>query len=266
MTWILGASSILGHGLMVSDVRISFADGTEKDLLRKTYQIGPYLLAGFAGSVNIGMRLIGSLQNMIASAKAPDNTIWRPDFVAENWAPIARQVFNASAIKEREAGSQVLMVGISPNEDLGVPEFKRVYVTRFNWPDFIPEHLPKGMSVCHIGSGADVSHYREGIEGYCKLGDPNMVKAMLGGIAPWAMVVSATMGRLAADHPLPGIGSHVFVDAVAYGEFWAGTNDRTEVHPNGRRVEFAMPKVATNYPDFVDMCKNLGKAAALAKG
>jgi hypothetical protein len=50
---------------MVSDVRVSWNDGTEADLLRKAYRAGPFLLAGFAGSVNIGFQLIGSLQNFL---------------------------------------------------------------------------------------------------------------------------------------------------------------------------------------------------------
>lgn len=32
MTWVVGASSILGYGVMISDVRITFSDGTEKDM------------------------------------------------------------------------------------------------------------------------------------------------------------------------------------------------------------------------------------------
>jgi hypothetical protein len=47
----------LGYGVMISDVRITFADGTEVDLLRKAYRVGPFILAGFAGSAHVGMRL-----------------------------------------------------------------------------------------------------------------------------------------------------------------------------------------------------------------
>jgi hypothetical protein len=51
MTWVVGASSVTGHGLMASGVRISFGDGTEADLLRKSYRVGPYILAGVYGDV-----------------------------------------------------------------------------------------------------------------------------------------------------------------------------------------------------------------------
>jgi hypothetical protein len=42
---------------MVSDVRITFPDKTEADLLRKCYAVGPSILAGFSGSVRIGLKL-----------------------------------------------------------------------------------------------------------------------------------------------------------------------------------------------------------------
>lgn len=66
MTWVVGASSILGYGVMISDVRITFSDGTEKDMLRKVYPVGPWMLAGFAGSVRIGMTLIDNLKQSLS--------------------------------------------------------------------------------------------------------------------------------------------------------------------------------------------------------
>src|SRR5258707_2174952 len=93
MTWVVGASSLFGYGVMVSDVRVSWSDNTEADLLRKAYRVGPYLLAGFAGSVNVGFQLIDSLQKFLLP---PDNSVaaWKPDWVAEHWYPEAAQIFS----------------------------------------------------------------------------------------------------------------------------------------------------------------------------
>jgi len=48
MTWVVGGSSLFSYGVIVSDVRVSWDDGTEANLLRKAYRVGPYLLAGFS--------------------------------------------------------------------------------------------------------------------------------------------------------------------------------------------------------------------------
>jgi hypothetical protein len=54
MTWVIGASSIFDYGAMMSDVRVTFSNGRTLDLLQKAYPVGPYIVAGFAGSVRIG--------------------------------------------------------------------------------------------------------------------------------------------------------------------------------------------------------------------
>jgi ATP-dependent protease HslVU (ClpYQ) peptidase subunit len=53
------------YGAMMSDVRVTFSDGSERDLVQKAYSVGPYILAGFAGSVKIGFQLIESLARFL---------------------------------------------------------------------------------------------------------------------------------------------------------------------------------------------------------
>jgi hypothetical protein len=69
-------------------LRLNVVD--HQDLLRKAYRVGPYLLAGFAGSVNIGFQLIGDLQNFLLP---PDNSrsAWKPEWVAEHCTPRLRE-------------------------------------------------------------------------------------------------------------------------------------------------------------------------------
>lgn len=264
MTWVVGASSVTGHGLMASDVRITFGDGTELDLLRKSYRVGPYILAGFAGSVEIGLHLIGGLQEFLNVPDIPDNFAWQPDWVAQNWFPKAAKLFEAAPSAEQDCGSQILMVGVSPDENMGVPGFQRVYVTKLSWPDFTPQHMPKGLSVCHIGSGAGVEQYEAGIADFFKFGSSAMMAGMRGGPGGWAQMIGSSIGRIVSESPVPGISPHVFVDTVALGSFWSGTNDKNTYHPDGRKVEFRMPEVASTYADFVALCRKLGKAAGRA--
>lgn len=262
MTWVVGASSVLGYGLLISDVRITFGDGTEADLLRKSYPVAKYMLAGFAGSVEIGLRLVDSLQRLLHRPDIPEDVAWQPEWVADNWSPVAARLFAASPPSEQVSGSQIITVGVSPSEDMGVPEFKRVFLTKYNWPDFTPLHMEKGHTVCHIGSGAHVEDYEQGVAEFFKLGSLSMMSGLKGGPVGWSQMIASSVGRLVSNNPVPGVSPHVFIDTVALGAFWSGNNDQNIYPPDGSKIEFRMPEVATNYAEFVALCRKLGKAAA----
>jgi hypothetical protein len=40
MTWVIGASSIFDYGAMMSDVRVTFSDGRQHELVQKAYAVG----------------------------------------------------------------------------------------------------------------------------------------------------------------------------------------------------------------------------------
>ena len=262
MTWVIGGSSLLGYGVMVSDVRVSWDDdGTEADLLRKAYRVGPFLLAGFAGSVNIGFQLIDSLQGFLIPQDNSTSSAWKPEWVAEHWYPEAAQIFANASPEEQAAHSQLLIVGVSPDENLGVPEFPRVYLIKLEAPDFRPTYISKGMSVCHIGSGSDVATYEQAIAEFFDMGSPTL-QAATAGRAAWAQMLGNSVGRLVQDDPREGISPHVHIQVCSLGGFHAGDNNVTRVHPGGRRIEFRMPQVASTQAEFATLCKNIGKAAA----
>jgi hypothetical protein len=263
MTWVVGGSSLFGYGVMVSDVRVSWDDGTEADLLRKAYRVGPYLLAGFAGSVNIGFRLISDLQNFLLP---PDNSAsaWKPEWVAEHWHLKAARIFAQAPPEEQTVHSQLLIVGVSPNDHLGAPEFPRVCLIKLEAPDFRPTYLPQGLSVCHIGSGSDVAIYKETIAEFFQMSSPTL-QAATAGPAAWAQMLGNSIGRLVSDNPTDGISSHVHIQVCWLGGFLAGDNNVTRVHPGGKRVEFRMPHVASTQTEFVALCKSIGKADAPAR-
>jgi hypothetical protein len=262
MTWVVGGSSLFGYGVMVSDVRVTFADGTEADLLRKAYPVGPYLLAGFAGSVSIGFQLIGSLQNFLIP---PDNSdsAWRPEWVAEHWHLEAAKIFAGAPSEEQAGHSQLLIVGVSPSEHLGAPEFPRVYLVKLEAPDYKPTYFAKGMSVCHIGSGSEVVAYETAVADFFDTRSTTMHAAGAGPTG-WAQMLGDSMRRLVQDDPRKGISPHVNIQICTLGNFQTGDNSMTRVHPDGRRVEFRMPQVASTVVEFFMLCKKLGKAAIRA--
>lgn len=68
MTWVLGASSLFGYGVMLSDVQVSVGE-KRFDILQKAYPLSNYILGGFAGSVQIGFMFLQSLSNIFCSAQ-----------------------------------------------------------------------------------------------------------------------------------------------------------------------------------------------------
>ena len=57
MTWIVAMATPWNYCFGLSDVRVTLADGTERDCLQKIYPIANSLAMGFAGSVLIGMSM-----------------------------------------------------------------------------------------------------------------------------------------------------------------------------------------------------------------
>src|SRR5450759_2701557 len=97
MTWVVGATSVFGYGALYSDVQVTFADGSTRDLVQKAYPLGNFIAAGFAGSVRIGFKLLQSLAVFLV---LPDEALGShasdPIWVATQWAPIARSVFEGA--------------------------------------------------------------------------------------------------------------------------------------------------------------------------
>jgi hypothetical protein len=200
VTWVIGASSLFGYGVMLSDVRVRLADGTRADLVKKAYPVGQYLVAGFAGSVRIGFILLQSLRDFLQlPPEAVEGNAWHPQWVAENWAPKAKLLFDALSSNERQLGSQILLVGVSPNENLGAPEFPRVYIIRFANPDFRPGFMRRAFTVCHIGSGGSVDEYKRAFRSHFHL-RASSLRTEIAGPTGWASMLGQTVDIVAEEH------------------------------------------------------------------
>lgn len=267
MTWIVGASSILGYGVVISDVRITFDDGTEADLLRKAYRVGPFILAGFAGSVHIGMRLIGHLQHALDAPEIREGTgmAWQPEFVIDRWHSEAKKMFASMPEREKALGTEVIIVGVSPDQHMGVPEFPRVYIAKLRWPDFTPRYCPHGLSVCHVGCGSDVERYTSAIAEHFEFGASSM-QAEVGSLTGWSQMLGHSVAMLVKENPVPGIGRHVNIDTCRLGQFFSGNSDEKIHYPDGRVENVRMPPIASNWDEFVAMCsrRKMNAAGAVA--
>ena len=264
MTWAIGACNILGaYAALISDVQVTFSDGRTADLVRKAYPVGPYIVGAFAGSVYIGFALLQSISDYLRlPADAPPNSAWEPNVVAEHWAPIAREVFDAAPKDQQDLGAQFLLVGPHPTED-GIPTRAIPYLCKLSSPAFEPEITRNGNSAISIGSGADVTQYRNGIR---EVMDPKsgLLQAEMGPPGGWAQTLGYAVNRLLTLHPVSGISQHVHIHVALRGEFHFQNSDMKEYSKDGPVREIRMPRVAENYEQLLEMAEYLDSDAATA--
>jgi hypothetical protein len=265
MTWIVGASSLFGYGVMISDVRVTFANGRQEDLVRKAFPMAPCITAGFAGSVEIGFALLQDLAEALDPPDEVTNSAWDPKWVAEHWSPRARAVFQSARPEERAGHAHILMVGVSPDENLGDAAFPRVYVVRFVDPLFEPEILDAPLSVMQIGNGSEVPEYGEAIRSHFEWGSQLSLDANAAGSGAWAHIVSHTLAATVRDFPIDGISPHVHILLIERGRISESKNDEGIFPEDGSGpIEVKMPAVAQNYAEFIAMCRTFGADAACA--
>ena len=268
MTWVIGASSIFDYGAMMSDVRVTFSDGTERDLIQKAYPVGPYIVAGFAGSVRIGFQMLESLAKfLIVPPNAPQPGAWEPEWVAERWKPLAVQIFESADELEQALRSQILLVGVSNKIDPEVAANPRAVLmphaclVRFSSPNFDPLIKNKRLSVDHIGSGGGVEHYTKMMQHHFELSSETL-KAEMAALGMWPKMLGSSVARLVAEHPHQGVSPHVHILVCRNGEIFTMTNDETRFPAGGGEpIEFKMPDVARSYQEFTLKCRTSGIAA-----
>jgi hypothetical protein len=249
---------------MLSDVRVTFDGGRQEDLVKKAFPVGRYIIAGFAGSVAIGFRMIESLRAFLTP---PDATsAWKPKWVAETWGPIAAEIFRSSPGRQRAGHSHILLVGVSQDEHLGVPGLLRIYVIRLTDPNYEPEIFSKPLSVFHIGRGGGVNYYTQALQGFFEL-DNETHKAHMAGLGAWPAMIGHTIGRVVQDNPVSGISPHVHILVCSGNAILEGNNNSTLFPGDGAEpIELKMPKIATNYPELLALCHDLGIGSDAVEG
>jgi hypothetical protein len=231
---------------------VQFADGSSAELLQKAYFVGNCIAAGFAGSVRIGFRLIKSLTEGLAPPRGMEAHPWDLRVVAPQWAPTAKRIFSDAPDEERKLGSQLLLVGASPDPQTGSP-FPRIDIARLAAPEFTPR-FSSGLSVRHIGSGAKVAAYRRSLRPLFRL-TSRIHRAHLAGVHEWARQLAFSVTVSVRDHPDHGIGDHLHVIGVRLGDMSIYTNDMTTYAADKPPLVLKMPKVAHSWEEFVSMAQ-----------
>jgi hypothetical protein len=242
-------------------VRVTFRDGTTRDVIQKAYPLSNFLAAGFAGSVRIGFDLLSTLTECLRMPpEAIRTTAWEPCWVAEKWAPVAKSIFDKHSEIEKAQGSQLLMVGASPAESCGLGA--KIYFARFVSPNFRPNIMSRAVKICSIGSGAAQKEYKLRLKPLFRL-TSGILKAEIMHPSGWGRQLGFSISRVLTDLPRVGISPHIHVLIVRRGQnILVETNDENIYPPDGSRIEFRMPQVANGYDEFLDFANSSGHDAA----
>ncbi len=163
MTWVIGASTMFGYGLVLSDVCVTCrATGKRWDALQKAFPLGKFIVGGLAGDVGIGLTMLRSLQGFLSDEPVPRDECCEPEYVSETWSKEAKRIYGEIVAHGGAGEVEILTVGVSPRpETLGgaVP-----VVSVFRSPEFAPEMVVGGNRALSIGSGAVADNYRNALE------------------------------------------------------------------------------------------------------
>jgi hypothetical protein len=160
MTWVVGMPTGWGYSFGLSDVRVTLANGDELDCLQKIHQVGPFVAAGFAGSVQIGFGMLEALYRLLY---LEDKTrAWDPVAIAQSWPEDARKVFALFPEEERALQSHLLLLSTHPTENDG-GTWPLAYGYIFRSPDFLPEQIPV-HNIGAIGSGNGIVECKSAID------------------------------------------------------------------------------------------------------
>jgi hypothetical protein len=258
VTWVVGSPTIFGYAMGVSDIRVTWPSGATLDCLQKIYPVGNFIAAGFAGSVEFGFWAIGDLQRYLRLDE-PDRA-WKPGWVAFKWRRRARRIFSASGEDVQRAGAAIMLLGASPDVDVGIPGYARATVAIFQSPDFFPQ-IVRPESVGAIGSGALVDIYAEELR---RLGtDRELQQAESGGPGMYGFLLQLMIWRTIEDHPEATVSPHVHWCLVRRGAIGVGNSDHVQT-VNGDLVDVRMPPVATSWEEFLELAHAAGSDAAAA--
>jgi hypothetical protein len=258
MTWVVGRAGPFGYGVAVSDVRVTFPDGSERDCLQKIHKIGPDLAVGFAGSVAIGLEIVRQLT--VALGRLTAERALDPSSVAKDLPLGTRQLFAMFPADVRRLGCELLLLGPHPQESDGAAPWPKCYLYRFQSPKFDP--IPaRADEIVSIGSGSGVQPYADALKRLA--GDFEMLKLeslWRGGAGLGLMeAISAVINK----HPVSGISRHVHLCLVGPGRVLLGNNDRTR--QERPQHNFIMPPVARTWDEYVGLASG-GKVSAAQTG
>lgn len=254
MTWIVGTSLAYGYSILVSDICVTFKDSTGNtcylDCVQKIYPVGRFLLAGFAGSIEISFRMIQALEKELS--RAPSDCAWDADMIATTWWPrLAKRMFNESDETQQRLGSSIIIASAHPTRNRGDAPFPCTDVHIFRWPDFAPEYASCGKVVA-IGSGRGVNQYREALTQF--VSDNSFTQLITFGADRLAQIFAHEISQIVNRVPTLGISRFFQVGLVTRGRIAISDFEYTIYNPDGSQTEVRFPTIARGLGQFRQFC------------
>ena len=269
MTWVVGVPTMFGYSVGLADIQatITFNDGSKRyfDCVQKIFPIERFIVAGFCGSIEVGFLLIEDLKRY----GRLDNpaTAWVPDLLVLRWRRRARRIFSRLPIAKRK-DAQIILVGVYPQRDNGIPNEPQSYCCIMKSPEFEPEKINPG-SVGSIGSGNDIEEYVRTINAINNNHYHPIMQMEVNNPGGYGRGLMMILSMDVENNPTDGISKHFHYFIIRRGGFEFGNNDHPTIPIVGQTTNITMPtEIAKNWREFMEiMCNeniNLAECEASA--
>lgn len=250
MTWIVGVGTA-DFGVLAGDIRLSYDNGERswEELrfgIRKIHEVTPSIWVGFAGSVELGFRMVRRFQSFARSEYERTGTPPEPDALIERFVTREEARFPEFAESLRQSGCELLVVGVHQHwTELNSRPLSRGAVgatVHFPRPAESRVEISQ-LDFNHfgsIGSGADVIEFRghlddaisdgkQGLLGFSPAMNPSFKNAL-----PLAGYLTGLgLGTVIESNPVPGISSQMFVAIVTSAGTFLGSNEGADLALDG---------------------------------
>ena len=259
MTWIVGTPTLFGHAILVSDICVTFRNDFGKtdyvDCLQKIYPVGKSQMMGFSGSVSLGFKMVH--QFAYESSKLSNSDDWIVEIIANTWLPrVMRRIYNNSTEIEKELGCSIILASAHPQKNLGDVPWPETYCHIFDGPDFEPKLCRPG-EIKSIGSGSNVDEYKSAIKAVIE--DRSFNQMMVAGASMQGLLLAKSINKVVDENPKKGISKHYQIGIVERRNFSISNNDYKLYPKDGPPMEVKLPKLARNYNEFQEYCKEREK-------
>lgn len=243
MTWVIGATSLFGYSVIVSDIQVTYANsGHSRDVLKKVHCVGPHIAAGFAGDVPTGLSLLAYLSELLNPADIQPDEVWDPRWVAENWGPVARNLYADFARNHPVGETHILMAGTRSVPDRRPGELGSTVgcISVLKSPEFECEVLEGNAMATSIGCGSEHEPYLDDLAYIMKDPQHTYIQGELMRPGGHGVVIAQTIKLMVERNPLLGVSQHFHTTLV--------TPAGIEQYGSG-----GMPMVASNWQDLLKL-------------
>ena len=239
MTWILGTAVPFGYGARIADVRVSWPNGKRLDVLQKVHTISPWIIAGFAGSVEFGFQSIGDLQHCFPEPTTERRFSYFSRMVAWKWYRRLRRAYATAPLPIRRYPFSLMLAAAEPTPMQPFPLSRCIRMSSLSNPPFEPQFVP-AFQWWSIGSGSthiDAAHFANmDMKAFAEFWGKGEIQNPGGGASMIASSVIAGLKR----NPKSDVGGQIQIGCAFSNRFDIRTLDVNQVSERWRseqRVE-----------------------------